>query len=69
MKSRVRLSPAALFAKISAPAASFSELENSGIRVAVGECRVTECWWWCPPYQTVLQRKAHLTAELHKPGP
>ena len=29
-----------------------SELENSGTRVAVGDCSVTERWWWCPPYQT-----------------
>ena len=28
-----------------------SELENSGIRVAVGHCSVTERRW-CPPYQT-----------------
>ena len=29
-----------------------SELENSGIRVVVGDCSVTERWRWCPPYQT-----------------
>ena len=29
-----------------------SELVNSGIRVAVGDCSVTEHWRWCPPYQT-----------------
>ena len=29
-----------------------SELENSGIRVAVSDCSVTECRWWRPPYQT-----------------
>ena len=29
-----------------------SELENSGIRVAVGDCSVTERRWWRPPYQT-----------------
>ena len=29
-----------------------SELENSGIRVAVGDCSVTGHWWWRPPYQT-----------------
>ena len=28
-----------------------SELENSGIRVAVGDCSVTERLRWCPPYQ------------------
>ena len=29
-----------------------SELENSGIRVAVGDCSVNERRRWCPPYQT-----------------
>ena len=29
-----------------------SELENSGIRVAVGDCSVTERRRWHPPYQT-----------------
>ena len=29
-----------------------SELENSGIRVAVGDCRVAERRRWRPPYQT-----------------
>ena len=29
-----------------------SELENSGIRVAVGDCGVTERRRWRPPYQT-----------------
>ena len=29
-----------------------SELENSGIRVAVGNCSVTERRRWRPPYQT-----------------
>ena len=29
-----------------------SELENSGIRVAVGDCSVTERRLWRPPYQT-----------------
>ena len=28
-----------------------SELENSSIRVAVGDCSVTERWRWRPPYQ------------------
>ena len=28
-----------------------SELENSGIRVAVGDCSVTERRRWRPPYQ------------------
>ena len=29
-----------------------AELENSGIRVAVGDCSITEHLWWRPPYQT-----------------
>ena len=29
-----------------------SELENSGIRVAVGDCSATERRRWRPPYQT-----------------
>ena len=29
-----------------------SELENSGIRVTVGDCSVIERRQWCPPYQT-----------------
>ena len=29
-----------------------SELGNSGIRVAVGDCSVIEHRWWRPPYQT-----------------
>ena len=29
-----------------------SELENSGFRVAVGDCSVTERRRWRPPYQT-----------------
>ena len=29
-----------------------SELENIGIRVAVGDCSVSERRRWCPPYQT-----------------
>ena len=29
-----------------------SELEHSGIRVVVGDCSVTECRRWRPPYQT-----------------
>ena len=29
-----------------------SELENSGIRVAVGDCSVTERQRWRPPYKT-----------------
>ena len=29
-----------------------AELENSGIRVVVGDCNVTERWRWHPSYQT-----------------
>ena len=29
-----------------------SELKNSGIRVAPGDCSITECRRWRPPYQT-----------------
>ena len=29
-----------------------SELENSGIRVVVGDCSITERRRWCPSYQT-----------------
>ena len=29
-----------------------SEVENSGIRVVVGDCSITERWRWRPPYQT-----------------
>ena len=34
------------------PVSLSSELENSGIRVAVGDCSVTERRRWRPPYQT-----------------
>ena len=30
----------------------YSELENNGIRVAVGDCSVPERRRWRPPYQT-----------------
>ena len=36
-----------------------SELENSGIRVAVGDCSVTERRRWRPPYQTVHVHAKH----------
>ena len=36
-----------------------SELEISGIRVAVGDCSVTECLRWHPPYQTGKTVHAH----------
>ena len=41
-----------------------SELENSGIRVAVGDCSVTERRRWCPPYQT--GKTVHLQAKHYK---
>ena len=36
-----------------------SELENSGIRVAVGDCSVTERRGWRPPYQTGKTMHVH----------
>ena len=41
-----------------------SELENSGIRVAVGDCSVTERRRWRPPYQT--GRTVHVHAKQYK---
>ena len=41
-----------------------SELENSGIRVAVGDCSVTERWLWRPPYQT--RKTVHVHAKHYK---
>ena len=41
-----------------------SELENSGIRVAVGDCCVTERQRWRPPYQT--GKTVHLHAKHYK---
>ena len=41
-----------------------SELEHSGIRVAVGDCSVTECWRWHPPYQT--GKTVHVHAKHYK---
>ena len=41
-----------------------SELENSGIRVAVGDCSVTERRWWRPPYQT--GKTLHVHAKHYK---
>ena len=37
-----------------------SELENSGIRVAVGHCSVTERRRWRPPYQTDKTAISHM---------
>ena len=41
-----------------------SELENCGIRVAVGDCSVTEHWQWRPPYQT--SKTVHVHAKHYK---
>ena len=41
-----------------------SELENSGIRVAVGDCSVTKCPRWRRPYQT--GKTVHVHAEHYK---
>ena len=41
-----------------------SELENSGIRVAVGDCSLTECRRWDPPYQT--GKTVHVHAKHYK---
>ena len=41
-----------------------SELENSGIRVAVGDCSVTERRRWRPPYQT--GKTVHVHANHYK---
>ena len=41
-----------------------SELENSGIRVAVGDCTVTECQRWCLPYQP--GKTVHVQAKHNK---
>ena len=41
-----------------------SELENSGIRVAVGDCSVTEHWRWRLPYQT--GKTVHVHAKHYK---
>ena len=38
-----------------------SELENSGIRVAVGDCSVTERRQWRPPYQ--IGKTVHVHAK------
>ena len=41
-----------------------SELENSGIRVAAGDCTVTERRRWRPPYQT--GKTVHVHAKHYK---
>ena len=42
-----------------------SELENSGIRVAVGDCSVTERRRWRPPYQTGKTVHVHAKHCIH----
>ena len=41
------------------------ELENSGIRVAVGDCSVTERRRWRPPYQTGKTVHVHAKHYIH----
>ena len=41
-----------------------SELENSGIRMAVGDCSVTERQRWRPPYKT--DKTVHVHAKHYK---
>ena len=43
-----------------------SELENSGIRVAVSDCSVTERRRWRPPYQT--GKTVHVHAKHNEDG-
>ena len=42
-----------------------SELENSGIRVTVGDCSVTERRRWRPPYQTGKTVHVHAKHYIH----
>ena len=71
-KSRVRLPPGAhmseLFFRSDRPGYLHpvsSELENSGIRVAVGDCSVTERRRWRPPYQTGKTVHVHVKHYKH----
>ena len=41
-----------------------SELENSGIKVAIGDSSITEHRWWRPPYQT--SKTVHVHAKHNK---
>ena len=45
-----------------------SELENSGIRVAVSDCSVTERRRWRPPYQTGKTVHVHAKHYKHNEG-
>ena len=64
-KSGVRLLPAAYvrttfpIQRPRYPHRVCSELENSGIRMTVGDCSVTEHRQWCPLYQTVKTVHVH----------
>ena len=42
-----------------------SELENSGIRVVVGDCSVTKRRRWRPPYQTGKTVHVHAKHYIH----
>ena len=76
MKSRVRLPLGAHVRSIyffrsnrpGYPHPVSSELENSGIRVVVGDCSVTECQWWCPSYQTGKTVHVHAKHYKHEDG-
>ena len=55
------------FSRPGYPHAVSSELENSGIRVAVGDCSVTERRLWRPPYQTGKTVHVHAkTLQTHR---
>ena len=45
-----------------------SELENSGIRVAIGDCSVTERRRWRQPYQTGKTVHVHAKHYTHEDG-
>ena len=45
-----------------------SKLKNSGIRVAVSDCSVTERLRWRPPYQTGKTVHVHAKHYKHKDG-
>ena len=69
-KSRVRLPPGAHVRTIfrsnrpGYPHPVSSELEKSDIRVALGDCSITERWRWRPPYQT--GKTVHVHAKQYK---
>ena len=45
------------------PHPMWSKLDNSGIRVSVGDCNITEHWQWRSPYQTV--KTVHMCRKTH----